>query len=106
MTYGPCQTPTLGFVVDSAEKIKKFIPEPFWRIALDADVDGVTLPLKWFRGKIYDHTIVKAIHQRMGNPEYAVVTNVKRQRTAKTRPLGINTVTLLQVASKSFGMSA
>jgi len=32
LTYGPCQTPTLGFVVDQAEKIKKFVPETFWRI--------------------------------------------------------------------------
>lgn len=42
----------------------------------------------------------------MGNISSAVVTDVKRQRTTKTRPLGINTVYLLQVASKSFGMSA
>ena len=34
------------------------------------------------------------------------MTDVKRQRTTKTRPLGINTVYLLQVASRSFGMSA
>ena len=32
LTYGPCQTPTLGFCVDQAEKIKKFVPEPYWRV--------------------------------------------------------------------------
>ena len=32
ITYGPCQTPTLGFCVDQAEKIKKFVTETYWRI--------------------------------------------------------------------------
>jgi DNA topoisomerase-3 len=49
---------------------------------------------------------VKAIKQRMGDVDLAHVTDVKKQRTTKTRPLGINTVYLLQVASRSFGMSA
>ena len=64
------------------------------------------MKLKWFRGKIYDQQIVRAIHTRMGVIESATVTDVKKQRTSKTRPLGINTVQLLKVASKSFGMSA
>jgi len=42
----------------------------------------------------------------MGDIQSAVVTDVKKQRTSKQRPQGINTVYLLQVASKTFGMSA
>jgi len=38
------------------EKIKKFIPEPFWRIELG--ITGVQagdkLALKWTRGKLFD----------------------------------------------------
>jgi DNA topoisomerase IA len=65
--------------VDQAEKIKKFIPEPFWRIELTAEIDEDTnLTLKWFRGKVYDQTIVKAIKYRMGDVESAVVTDVKK----------------------------
>jgi DNA topoisomerase III len=54
ITYGPCQTPTLGFCVDQAEKIKKFIPEPFWKIELTIQEKDKKINLKWFRGKIYD----------------------------------------------------
>jgi DNA topoisomerase-3 len=55
ISYGPCQTPTLGFCVDQAEKIKKFIPEPYWRIQLQVEAKtGDIATLKWLRGKIYD----------------------------------------------------
>ena len=29
--------------------------------------DGKQFKLKWHRGKVYDHTIVKAIKERMGD---------------------------------------
>jgi DNA topoisomerase IA len=45
----------LGFCVDQAEKIKKFIPEPFWKIQLEVKAKcGTQVALKWLRGKIYD----------------------------------------------------
>ena len=66
ITYGPCQTPTLGFCVDQAEKIKKFIPEPYWSIETwISDKSGKAFALKWGRGKIYDRTITTIIHSRI-----------------------------------------
>lgn len=32
VSYGPCQFPTLGFIVDRYKKIKEFVPEKFWSI--------------------------------------------------------------------------
>ena len=34
VSYGPCQFPTLGFIVDRYKKIKDFVPEKFWSITL------------------------------------------------------------------------
>jgi DNA topoisomerase-3 len=34
LSYGPCQFPTLGFIVDRYKQIKEFVPEKFWSIVL------------------------------------------------------------------------
>jgi DNA topoisomerase-3 len=34
VSFGPCQFPTLGFVVDRFKQIRDFVVEPFWAIRL------------------------------------------------------------------------
>ena len=40
LSYGPCQTPTLGFIVQRHVEIQHFIPEPFWAIDLNLSLAG------------------------------------------------------------------
>ena len=37
VSYGPCQFPTLGFIVERHQQIEKFIPEKFWQIVMKYD---------------------------------------------------------------------
>ena len=110
LTYGPCQTPTLGFCVDQAEKIKKFVNEPFWRVEADMkDETGKMHRMKWCRGKIFDKTAVTVIHRRLQmhyGAQEAEVLSVGQNKCTQQRPQGLNTVKLLKVGSQSFGLSA
>ena len=110
ITYGPCQTPTLGFCVDQAEKIKKFVTETYWRIeAKIVDEKGKLFNIKWCRGKIFDKTCVNVILNRLisscGAKEGEILS-VKKSTVKQGRPLGLNTVKLLKVCSQSFGYSS
>jgi DNA topoisomerase IA len=53
-------------VVDQAEKIKKFVPETFWRIQAEIiDEKGKSYTVKWCRGKIFDKPLITVIHMRL-----------------------------------------
>ena len=39
ISYGPCQFPTLNFIVERTEKIRKFIPEEFYYIVINLYFD-------------------------------------------------------------------
>jgi len=91
LTYGPCQTPTLGFCVDQAEKIKKFVPEPLWRVHAEIldDRTGKIHTMKWSRGKIFDKSAVSAIHHRLqmyNGAKEAEVLSTKVEVLKQVRP--------------------
>ena len=40
ISYGSCQFPTMGFVVERYKAIENFTPEPFWKLKVTHEVDG------------------------------------------------------------------
>lgn len=56
ISYGPCQTPTLGFCVERHDQITTFKPEPYWVLNTTVEVPGNSetsrkLQLEWERGR-------------------------------------------------------
>jgi len=55
ISYGPCQFPTLGFIVDRHQKIRDFKAEKFWSIELlYKSPENESVKLNWDRGRVFD----------------------------------------------------
>ncbi|XP_077731094.1 DNA topoisomerase 3-beta-1-like [Canis aureus] len=60
ISFGPCQTPTLGFCVERHDKIQSFKPETYWvlQAKVNADKDR-SLLLDWDRVRVFDREIAQ-----------------------------------------------
>ncbi|KAB0398027.1 hypothetical protein E2I00_005584 [Balaenoptera physalus] len=105
ISFGPCQTPTLGFCVERHDKIQSFKPETYWvlQAKVDADKDR-SLLLDWDRVRVFDREIAQMFLNMTKLEKEAQVEATSRKEKAKQRPLALNTVEMLRVASSSLGM--
>ncbi|SCU81704.1 LADA_0C00562g1_1 [Lachancea dasiensis] len=108
ISYGTCQFPTLGFVVDRFERIQKFIPETFWYIVLSVPNGPDTTNFQWERGHLFDRLTVAVIFELCleTSRNIAKVTDIKSKSTSKYRPLPLTTVELQKNCSRFYKMSA
>ncbi|KAG5498343.1 hypothetical protein JIQ42_03149 [Leishmania sp. Namibia] len=105
ISYGPCQTPTLGFCVQRHDEILNFKPEDFWRLVPVASRGGALLQFDWDRGRLFDETMARLILQRITkNGKIATVTSVSISSDTRPRPTGLNTVDLMKIASMALGI--
>ena len=56
-SYGPCQTPTLGFCVQRYLQINTFKPEKFWALRPYIIQGGYELKLEWERNRLFDSDV-------------------------------------------------
>ncbi|CAH1786482.1 unnamed protein product [Owenia fusiformis] len=106
ISYGPCQTPTLGFCVERHDKIQSFKPEPFWVLqALITIEANRSLTLDWDRVRMFDKDVAQMFLNVVKGIDKAVVTSVTKKEKVKQRPLALNTVEMLKMASTGLGMS-
>eukprot|EP01035_Chromulina_nebulosa_P021252 gene21252-27537_t len=117
ISYGPCQFPTLGFVVDADDKIRNFIPEKFWNLKCTyqfPDPDGIiNVNFTWDRGIIYDQFSCLLLYNlcfdycdNTDNNPRAVVTKVEAKPTSKYRPVPLNTIELQMRSSRFLKISS
>lgn len=114
ISYGPCQFPTLGFVVDRFERIRHFQKEEFWSIQLKIknggsgrDADNMTT-FQWERGHLFDRLAVLTFYEICLElaGDKAKVVNVKSKPATKYRPLPLTTVELQKNCSRYLKLNA
>lgn len=64
ISYGPCQTPTLGFCVQRHDQIQTFKSEPYWVVHVTVkSKDAQSIVLDWSRVRCFDKEIANVFLQ-------------------------------------------
>ncbi|KAG8891714.1 DNA topoisomerase [Tulasnella sp. 408] len=109
MSYGPCQFPTLGFVVSRYEQVKSFVPESFWfiylSVARDPRNEEDQTEFTWRRGRLFDFDIAVALYEYVLENAMATVTKVTKKNVKKWKPLPLTTVELQKSGSRLLRMA-
>jgi DNA topoisomerase-3 len=109
LSYGPCQTPTLGFCVQRHIDIEMFKPEAFWALDLCIYKQGRASRCVWEYGRSFVQNKVDqlerlCIDEKNEEECYAVVTNKAVREMKQGRPNPMNTVAFLKACSKGLGI--
>ncbi|GJP92310.1 hypothetical protein CBS147343_6949 [Aspergillus niger] len=106
ISYGSCQFPTLGFVVDRYLRVKNFKPETFWGIKVMHTRDDIKVNFLWKRVHLFDRVAVTVMLERCLMAKKAKVTKVTQKPTSKWRPLPLTTVDLQMMGSRYLRMDS
>ncbi|KAI1808598.1 prokaryotic type I DNA topoisomerase [Daldinia bambusicola] len=99
LSYGSCQFPTLGFVVDRYFRVRNFKPEAFWSIKVMHKREGMDVNFSWSRTRLFDRASTIILYERCLAAKMAKVTKVQEKPTKKWKPLPLTTVELQKMAT-------
>lgn len=104
VSYGPCQFPTLGFVVERHLQREAFASEDYWSLGLRcvAPPDGASLRLSWGRGNLFDRFIVEMFRDLCQASMPPHVESVQTQRVTHPKPPPLTTTEMTVKAASRF----
>jgi DNA topoisomerase-3 len=83
VSYGPCQFPTLGFVVSQYNQVKSFVPEAFWYVYLSLRRGAQDTEFSWKRGRLFEYNRAAEIYENILEDPVACVTKVTKKVVKK-----------------------
>ncbi|EMD00695.1 hypothetical protein BAUCODRAFT_60941 [Baudoinia panamericana UAMH 10762] len=106
ISYGSCQFPTLGFVVERYLRVRNFVPETFWTIKVMHEKHGIKVNFRWARDHLFDRVAVIVLFERCLTARVARVTGVQTKPASKWKPLPLTTVELQKCGSRFLRMDS
>ncbi|KAK6171091.1 hypothetical protein SNE40_019350 [Patella caerulea] len=106
ISYGSCQFPTLGFVVERYKQVEAFIPEPFWKIKVTHLNDEIKADFSWKRNRLFNHLACLVLYEQCIELPIATVVDVRSKSKSKWRPQALDTVEMEKLASRKLRINA
>nr|XP_003702899.2 PREDICTED: DNA topoisomerase 3-alpha isoform X3 [Megachile rotundata] len=106
ISYGSCQFPTLGFVVERYLAVERFKPEPYWKISVKDTRDNISVDFRWARGRLFEKLPCEVFLDMCLEQPNATVQKVTSKPTSKWRPVPLDTVELEKQGSRKLRLTA
>ena len=106
ISYGPCQFPTLGFVVDAYRNHINHIPEPYWVINVNLNQEKILCSLRWLRKRLFCKIICFSLYSMiLENPKIKCIS-IDESPKHRYKPLPLTTVELQKRCSKYLNINS
>ncbi|XP_071943827.1 DNA topoisomerase 3-alpha-like [Antedon mediterranea] len=105
ISFGSCQFPTLGFVVERYKQVEAFQPEVFYKIRVMHQRDEDKVEFNWKRHRLFDRLACQVLFEVCVENPLAKVIDVRSRDKSKWRPTPMNTVELEKLASRKLKIS-
>jgi DNA topoisomerase-3 len=97
VSYGSCQFPTLGFVVERFKDRENFVSEPFWKIQVTHKMENQNAPastvdFNWERVRLFDYNVCIAFYNLIKSNPQAKVVDITTKPKNKWRPTPLDTI--------------
>ncbi|RMZ99619.1 DNA topoisomerase 3-alpha, partial [Brachionus plicatilis] len=106
ISYGSCQFPTLGFVVERYKQREKFVSKPFWKVCVFDEKDNQKVEFLWDKERMFDYQVCWNFFNKLISHQSLAVQSVIRRPKNKCRPVALNTIELLKLASRKLNINA
>ncbi|VDM62973.1 unnamed protein product [Angiostrongylus costaricensis] len=106
VSYGSCQFPTLGFVVERYKSIEKFVAESYWKLVVEHKRQNMKAEFSWDRVRLFDRDIVQILYDDCMEARGGKIESVSSKPKTNYRPQPLDTVKFEKLAVRKLKISA